>query len=416
MTTTSGCCCCCAPYPIINLTEAFKAPHTTNPEVISSIKEQILAACERYGCFHVVISPADLNESANLHHFMDEKVVREHFNRIFRSRNTVLSDYDSQAKENEAANDKDSIVAPFRTVDGHVSAARYRGRAAESGSPFGLEPKQSWEVFRCQGMIQPSSGAPYKDDLAILHEYMKVLHKVSVCILSTVLGLSLFVDSSTCECQSRRDDKSSFCSVDLLRAFQYDALDSNEILHNLGSSPHTDWGALTVVWQDSKGGLQIYCHEHQKWNDVQIMDDNQDTLIRFFIHVGDFTSLAMNATKNNTLEGLCWPSPLHRVLCPVKDDSQNCLQSESSRCSLVYFAYPAKGVSLKDVQDFTEKHDCVDQSKNVGFTFPYERYMVLRDQSDGVFDSAAEAKKVYGKIVSVPFHEVIQEKWKQVQR
>eukprot|EP00554_Chaetoceros_debilis_P010665 CAMPEP_0194109020 /NCGR_PEP_ID=MMETSP0150-20130528/8623_1 /TAXON_ID=122233 /ORGANISM="Chaetoceros debilis, Strain MM31A-1" /LENGTH=69 /DNA_ID=CAMNT_0038797877 /DNA_START=33 /DNA_END=239 /DNA_ORIENTATION=+ len=59
--------------------------------------------------------------------------------------------------------------------------------------------------------------------------------------------------------------------MDLLRVFRYDAMtNARQQYAHLGSSPHTDWGSLTVVWQDSMGGLQIYCHDCDKWNDVDV--------------------------------------------------------------------------------------------------------------------------------------------------
>mmetsp|Transcript_14260 Transcript_14260/g.25890 ORF Transcript_14260/g.25890 Transcript_14260/m.25890 type:complete len:483 (+) Transcript_14260:50-1498(+) len=140
------------------------------------------------------------------------------------------------------------------------------------------------------------------------------------------------------------------CNVDLLRAFCYDAIeldaekddnnptkdDDSQQQQMLGSSPHTDWGTLTVVWQDSKGGLQTYCHAHDQWTNVEVTtntnnttittneesqtkntsgitttshhrNEEEDIIISLFVHVGDFTSLATRGA---------WPSPRHRVLCP----------------------------------------------------------------------------------------------------
>eukprot|EP00557_Chaetoceros_sp_GSL56_P001372 CAMPEP_0176496352 /NCGR_PEP_ID=MMETSP0200_2-20121128/11146_1 /TAXON_ID=947934 /ORGANISM="Chaetoceros sp., Strain GSL56" /LENGTH=281 /DNA_ID=CAMNT_0017894295 /DNA_START=175 /DNA_END=1017 /DNA_ORIENTATION=+ len=246
----------------------------------------------------------------------------------------------------------------------------------------------------------------HDDNLGILHRYMKVLHQVSVCLLRDVLELPYLVDSNACQCDNGLNEeqegegecKKHFCSVDLLRAFQYDAVESSQVFHNLGSSPHTDWGSLTVVWQDSKGGLQIYCHEHQIWNDVGVLEEREDGdgegLIRFFIHVGDFTSLVMNHSHlyrmdDEYADRLVWPSPLHRVLCPTLDDhdhdddhdgSHNTMQS--SRCSLVYFAYPMKGLSLEDVQNLLTRESLDQkQSQLQRYDVPYERFLVLNDQS-----------------------------------
>lgn len=438
---------------------------------IKDIQEQVTHACERYGCFHVTLSASKLlsshDESSDFNFFQDEKVVRQTFDSIFRQEKT----HSENKEQNNNNKDKDSnnnnynkntetccssCISFFSSpVDGSTRAARYRGRSAESGSSSssGMEPKQSWEIFRCRNMLPATTttGAKNDDDqqndLGILHQYMEVLHKVSVCLLRDVLELPYFVDTSdTCQCGSNGpkkkkkdgyDTEQLFCSVDLLRAFQYDAVESSQVLSNLGSSPHTDWGSLTVVWQDSKGGLQIYCHEHQIWNDVEIVkndssddncdDKNSEGFIRFFIHVGDFTSLVMNHAKDSTNgnrreeeaeDRLVWPSPLHRVLCPTLDDkdeddgSRN--NMESTRCSLVYFAYPTKGLSLEDVQKSVS--DKIQQQSH-HHDVPYERFLVLNDQSKGGGDSAImEPAQVYQKMKSIPFHQVIQDKWKQVQR
>lgn len=440
--------CCCAPYPVVDLTEAFKSQK--NLEHMQVLKEQVTNACERYGCFHVVVttqspaaSDADLSQNANdFNIFQHEEQVRKTFETMFQPQDTKSSSSSSSS----------SRVSSFRIAAGHdedgsdLRTARYRGRSAESGSSIGTEPKQSWEIFSCRNMLPSTSllttsatVTNHDDDLGILHRYMKVLHQVSVCLLRDVLDLPHLVDSNACQCNNRPNEeqeqegdcKKHFCSVDLLRAFQYDAVDPSQVFRNLGSSPHTDWGSLTVVWQDSKGGLQIYCHEHQIWNDVGVLEESEDGdgegLIRFFIHVGDFTSLVMNHSHLYRMDDekyadrLVWPSPLHRVLCPTLDDhdhdgSHNTMQS--SRCSLVYFAYPMKGLSLEDVQNLlTGQSLDQNQSQLQRYDVPYERFLVLNDQSKSKSEkNIMEPEQVYQKIASIPFHQVIQDKWMQVQR
>ena len=50
--------------------------------------------------------------------------------------------------------------------------------------------------------------------------------------------------------------------LDLLCIFHYFSekqLETEGLLNPaLGSNQHTDWGSLTVIWQDSVGGLQTY--------------------------------------------------------------------------------------------------------------------------------------------------------------
>jgi isopenicillin N synthase-like dioxygenase len=82
----------------------------------------------------------------------------------------------------------------------------------------------------------------------------------------------------------------------------------------LGSSPHTDWGLLTVILQNEISGLQFYYNEN--WIDVPNIPDS------LIINIGDYFSLV---TKGY------YHSPIHRVLCPTKQD----------RLSFVYFYYPS---------------------------------------------------------------------------
>jgi isopenicillin N synthase-like dioxygenase len=80
----------------------------------------------------------------------------------------------------------------------------------------------------------------------------------------------------------------------------------------IGSSPHTDWGFLTLILQDKVGGLQIL--HKGKWIDVPYVPD---TLV---VNAGDYLSLTTN--------GQC-VSPVHRV---IADDRE--------RYSMVFFFYP----------------------------------------------------------------------------
>jgi hypothetical protein len=164
--------------------------------------------------------------------------------------------------------------------------------------------------------------------------------------------------------------------LDILRAFRYEPIhvDTSGTHHTklplngsqLGSSPHTDWGSWTGVWQDDTNPpcLQTYCHHCQKWNSIPSpptplsptsmyddeIDDNTQTNrcsnlsneAYFIVHVGDLTSLSirqaihqlsLSRKSSNTIPiADIWPSPLprHRVLLPINQ----------YRHSLVYFVYP----------------------------------------------------------------------------
>ena len=184
-----------------------------------------------------------------------------------------------------------------------------------------------------------------------------------------------------------------------------------------------------------------------------------------FVHVGDFLSLASIRGEGGYP---MFPSPRHRVLSPMRrfdeDGSTSTSRGGSSsyvkdycRRSLVYFAYPPPNVTLNAVQQVVSsildpstsspittqttnaeaakcKEDDSKQQHQEGEKL-YSNYSLLHNQSqqqqqqqqsasssdmdnNGKEDSDEENKAIatYQHIKSIPFHEVIYDKWNQVQR
>lgn len=80
----------------------------------------------------------------------------------------------------------------------------------------------------------------------------------------------------------------------------------------LGSSPHTDWGLLTIILQTGQG---LQYRKNGGWVDVPYIPNS------LIFNAGDYFSLAT---------GHDFHSPVHRVLCPVSEE----------RTSFVFFFYP----------------------------------------------------------------------------
>ena len=448
--------CTCSPhYPVIDLTPAmllFLEPSgwdCVDMDTIKTLRRDIYAAAYRFGCFHVI-----LQNNCPLFHS-----------------DPLLGQYDQVIENIHQLFEQDFIQSMTNNPTSCImSKASFRGRGTESGSIIKMEistdnsnihvstePKQSWELHRCTHACVESKAALQQDAsddtphrLQTMHKYIDILHSVASCLVSPIvlnLPKNTFMQSDACTCNNKETTDIHSCSMDLLRVFLYDAVSSKEDQeHNLGSNPHTDWGSLTIIWQDRKGGLQNYCYTHNVWNDVKAMNDTEHT--HLFVHVGDFLSLALNhARRNNPLADggehrIIWPSPRHKVLCPIKLSNESNAANKSARCSLVYFVYPPMGVSLQDAEerlesmDTTLNQECLDSIKNEkstileseqGITFPYERYILLMDQSSleklnvkqshGRFLSQRECSYAkYREIRLRSFHQVIQEKWSQVQR
>jgi isopenicillin N synthase-like dioxygenase len=89
---------------------------------------------------------------------------------------------------------------------------------------------------------------------------------------------------------------------------------------SIGSSPHTDWGLLTVIMQDNTGGLQF--RHNNEWKDVPTVAN------ALVINAGDYLHILSEGRYH---------SPVHRVLCPPKG---------KERTSFVFFYYPGFDTTL----------------------------------------------------------------------
>jgi isopenicillin N synthase-like dioxygenase len=116
-------------------------------------------------------------------------------------------------------------------------------------------------------------------------------------------------------------------TISVMRLFHYFSVESERVRREeasgripIGSSPHTDWGLLTVILQESGTlGLQMqitHSNGSAAWIDVPPVDGS------VVINGGDFLSMASRGR---------YRSPVHRVLSPA---------GNKDRMSYVYFYYP----------------------------------------------------------------------------
>ena len=312
-------------------------------------------------------------------------------------------------------------------------------RAAESGKPGTVEPKQSLEVTRWP----PDTGAIDTDTAVVedLQALTQVLHRVACAVRN---ALHLPRDVLLDEPPNPPKNPTRAAPFDLLRVFYYDVVKENVNDNNsparLGSSEHTDWGSFTVVWQDDtaevESCLQTYCLHHEQWVNVEAppppavaeADPNTRTW-DFVVHVGDLTSLAMGvalqkmqqemqqtkelaSTSDDSDETttVLWPSPRHRVVSPTTQ----------KRLSLVYFCYPPAATSLEQMQQEMTTWWASQGNPSTCATvqIPFDDYYLLKNQSsEGTEDASRNnPRAVYDSLKSLNVSQVLQEKWKQVQR
>jgi hypothetical protein len=412
--------CTCDPPPAVDLTRFYQQesddagtgirsvdePNDSDHQDADGIRRQLVENLQTSGW-----SPVELNVSE----LLDSRTNRDDCPPILRSHATW----------------KENLVELFESehIASKVASKAVIYRAAESGAPGTVEPKQSWETCRCTCSQDKADDRRDTRSATVanrMQEWAVVLHSVAVTIRRILqLPKNLLLQEDPCDPKNRHytdtNGEALQCCTDLLRAFFYDtAADKSDIpvsspVTSMGSNVHTDWGSFTVVWQDDIGGLQTYCHACDRWVDVAANASSKCNVIRFVVHIGDVTSLAMGHAMQTTSGGqdtvaagggrVVWPSPRHRVLSPTAHQ----------RGSLVYFAYPPPDKSIQAITVKLAKW-IYQQARLASLgpvCVPYDDYYLLRNQSS---ISAVPARQQYDAIVDRPLKFVLDEKWEQVQR
>jgi isopenicillin N synthase-like dioxygenase len=184
-------------------------------------------------------------------------------------------------------------------------------------------------------------------------------------VLVQAIGLALGVEPDKLLRLCSDSDK-----ISILRLFHY----FPEQVGSTGSSPHTDWGFLTLIAQDSLG-LQVSGGVND-WIDVPVIPG------ALVVNAGDYLSLVSSGRVK---------SPLHRVILP---------KDELHRYSYVMFFYP--------------NYDSRIDLEFGSFDSNSQHLSLLTDQTgkDTNGGKAIDQKHM----LSLPFGQFISEKWNSVKR
>lgn len=105
-----------------------------------------------------------------------------------------------------------------------------------------------------------------------------------------------------------------------LTANYYPPVDEPPLPDQYRKGPHSDWGSLTILFQDGVGGLEVVDRRAGGWVDVPVIPGT------YVVNIGDLMARWTNDT---------WVSTLHRVVNPPADAGAG-----SRRQSLVFFHNP----------------------------------------------------------------------------
>jgi len=317
-------------------------------------------------------------------------------------------------------------------------ARGFIGYGAESGSPEFFENKEGF----CFG-FSDWGGAPPSGDLEEHNAWPRSVPGAARRVLERRLfgvfraigealvraySLVLYGDESVLP-----DSWSGGERISIARVFRYfdegvrearrHTSANRETLASLGSSPHTDWGLLTLIAADDCPGLQLSCDG--EWRTVT-PKFSRDLV---FVNCGDYMSI-LSAGR--------FVSPLHRVLSPgqlalAAADEAPAGEPPAKRAAVSPAAMPASPAADGPVGNGVARAlSKLGERRSIVFFF-YPRYdakipepangegrqqfySVLADQSQDAVDPQAAGARHAQDVKKISFGEWLSSKWKSVAR
>ena len=212
---------------------------------------------------------------------------------------------------------------------GNSSMRGYIGYGKESGLQQFFEPKEGYSFgydwkspSTFTNKLQGYNVWPDGLDTAVKSTLLGMFSHSAFIAEAIVTNLAVYYEKVTRSSMSIVVNGGD--TISIMRLFHYfseqAAIERPTGRTPIGSSPHTDWGLLTVITQElNTTGLQVRHADADGsffWQDVSPLKGS------VVINGGDLLSLLSKGR---------YASPVHRVLCPV---------DEKDRMSYVFFYYP----------------------------------------------------------------------------
>ncbi|WP_282204049.1 isopenicillin N synthase family dioxygenase [Kitasatospora fiedleri] len=103
----------------------------------------------------------------------------------------------------------------------------------------------------------------------------------------------------------------------------------------LRKGEHSDWGSLTILYQDNgTGGLQVLDRTGDRWLDVPVVEGS------FVVNIGDLMAIWTNDA---------WVSTVHRVVNPPREEAHN------ERYSVPFFHQPNYDALIECIATCTDR-------------------------------------------------------------
>ncbi|CAG8714349.1 18896_t:CDS:2, partial [Acaulospora morrowiae] len=277
--------------PVIDLSPLEDNIENSSPEILEKIAREIKSACTKHGVFYITSSSFKLEEQKN---------ILESSHKFFALPESV---------KNTIPIKSGGFTRGYVGIGSESGSHRLEVKEAFS---YGYEwnasenPTNSLQGPNEWGNLGQILGEEWRESLKRFYNLLVHLATLVVKGLELALGIELKSHCSGGE------------TISLMRLFRYFPYENKEQDANenekIGSSPHTDWGFLTLVLQqEDTQGLQVFYND--QWWDIPSKPAS------IIVNCGDYLSLLSRGT---------YISPLHRV---VNDGMHE-------RYSCAFFYYP----------------------------------------------------------------------------
>ncbi|KAL5705047.1 hypothetical protein ACHQM5_023396 [Ranunculus cassubicifolius] len=286
--------------PIIDLSPLN---HSTNPKLLDSLIQEIASACSEWGFFQVINHgvPSDIQRRIEVAAREFFALSAEEKRKVRRDEVNPLGYYDTEHTKN---------VRDWKEVfDFTVENAMIIPASYEADGDDMQEFKNQWPE--------------YPPDLReACEEYAENMKELSYKLLE-LISLSLGLPAKKLNDFFR--DQTSF-----IRLNYYPPCPSPDLA--LGVGRHKDAGALTVLFQDDVGGLDVKRKSDGEWVRVKPTPNS------YIINVGDIIQVWSN-DKYESVE--------HRVM----------VNSERERLSIPFFVNPGHDVNVKPLEEVVDERN-----------------------------------------------------------
>lgn len=172
------------------------------------------------------------------------------------------------------------------------------------------------------------NGTPWPSDLPQFREFMQMFHMKCYSLAIEILrsfAIGLDLDQNLFDTKFNNGD----CA--LLRILHYPPLPQHIEHKQIRAGEHTDYGALTILFQDNIGGLEVQTLDN-KWISAPYYEDT------VLINVGDVMEMWTNGLLKSTL---------HRVVNPTDE-----MKKSKPRYSTAFFCDPDLDAEINCIENF----------------------------------------------------------------